>query len=190
MGFQYTKLYRRFEVDLSFTPTGSTGRVYWEFRTERPGEQGVQDRQTGWIEMAAGETNRKPVRINLPGAVRGRMCQIHLQPARTGQDGEGQLALFGIRVYAKLLHPHENTTWQWYPVEMRGTSEVWSEVRIPIRPTSNDWSETPVAMRPTSDDWSESRVPIRPTPDDWQEWKWPFRETPIEPGWAQLPVDE
>lgn len=189
--FQFTKLFRRFEIDMSFTPaSGATGAVNWEFRTERPGTTGVQDREVGQIFLAANETNRRPHRVDLPGATRGRMFQIHLAPSISDHDNTGQLHIFGIRIYAKILNPHQRTTWRWYPIPLHGTSDVWSRAKLPIVPTAQSWSVARLPIRPTSEVWARTRMPIAPTADIWSRIPWPFRATPKEAQWAQLPVDQ
>ncbi len=187
---QYTKLYRRVELDIEFVPIGSTGKVFWELATERPGSAGVADRHTGVLDFSASQVNlRQPRRINFHGAVRGRMFQLTLRPATKAMTGEGAIFLFGGRVYRKVLHPHQQTTWEWEPIPIPGTSDVWGEVTLPIPPTSLTWGTAGLPIPSTPDTWGERGLPIPPTPETWQQADWPFRRTPVEPVWLQLPVD-
>lgn len=191
MGFQYNKLFRKFELDMGYSPEGSTGRIYWEFRTERPGSAGQVVRALGFIDLAAGEFTRRPRLINLPGEARGRQFQIYLKPATTG-DGVGKMYLYGIRVYAKVQFPHSKSTWQWYPIPMEGTSDVWTEMAVPgIDPTSKSWSEMAVpGIEPTSKLYTEMQLPIEPTSKGYDESRLPILTSPKNAPWYEIPVDQ
>lgn len=123
-GHQFVYLLREFELVAS-----STGPMTLHVGTELP-DSDVKDRYTKPIDTAT-STERLPIRVRLPGNVKGQLRQIRI-------DGVNVLRLFGMRVFAKQLGT--NTAWNWYDVPgIADTPESYSAAALPLLASDREW---------------------------------------------------
>ena len=184
-GTERVKLYKRVEADIQ-----TDGPLYITLYTDGPTP--IAQRFQTII-----NTNglRIPVRLRLPGNVRGRLARIEIGGASSGR-------LYGLRAWSKTVGESGTSEWAWvkFPVEDSASLATWSD--LPIAPTPSEWTwadlpveataaewtwqEFPVAKTP--EEWSWAELPVEPTPPEWKSMPFPVPETPEEWSWADLPV--
>ena len=148
MAFETVHLFRRVEFDID-----TAGEATFTLSTDQPGDE-VASRHTATINTDLTTTGRRTVKVRLPGNVRGKLYKAKLA-------GAGILRIYGGRIEARAIGLAGNAAWQWHPMPIVGTPELYGAAGLPI-------AGTPEA-------WSAGGLPIP--------------ETPLVPRWVDLPVD-
>jgi len=173
LAFERLKEYRKVRLDLD-----TSGQMTLEVYTDLPGE-GMALRYSEVINTEATTTGRRMVEVGLPGNVKGRLMKLRLA-------GGAEVRLFGARVLARVLGGAEG--WDWYPVPIEETPDLFGTAQLPIEPTPDGFAEAHLPIEPTPDDFAEARLPIEPTPEGWATAGLPMRATPDLRTWVSLPV--
>ena len=173
MAFERLKEYRKVRLDLDIS-----GAMTLEVYTDLPGE-GMALRYSQGVNTETTTTGRRMVEVGLPGNVKGRFMRLRLA-------GAAEARLFGARVLARVLGGAEG--WEWYPVPIEATPDLFSTAQLPIEPTPDGFSEARLPIEPTPDGFAEARLPIEPTPEGWATAALPMRESPELRTWVNLAV--
>lgn len=172
MAYETFHLLKRIELDGYWA-----GNATFTLGTDQPGNV-IEVRYTKPFSY----TGRRTVPMTVAGSTRLRLLQATL-------SGSGAMKLFGARVLARPLGQPGAAGWQWYPLPVRVTEEMYQAASLPIRPTPEGFSEAVLPIRPTSDAFQVAGLPIRPTSETWSEGALPFPQVSLIPQWVSIPVD-
>jgi len=144
VGFESLWLYREIELLVD-----TSGPMTLTLLTELPWQK-MQLRYSVPFDTAS-STERVPVKIRLPGDVKGKLTQLRI-------DGPNQARLYGVRVFAKPLGIE--SAWRWYVIPVVETPEGYAAAPLPILPTPEGWSamKLPLIETPLEASWLDLPV--------------------------------
>lgn len=176
MAFETVHLFQQVELD-----TDTEGDMTFEFSTDVPGDA-LTIKHTEIFNTDRTTPKRRTVNIRLPGTTRGKVYKGRI-------SGAFVCRLFGARVFAKPIGKPEPTGWNWYPLPMEGTAELYSETPLPIEPTAEPYQETTLPIVGTAEEYSQAALPIVPTPEGWTDARLPMPQPGVIPRWVDLALD-